>query len=74
MYLPKSPKIFSKVAELDDVESCLDIRRLVGGGVSAAVKECMNTEGVKVRPRRANQNVAEQHETIPEPASAGVGS
>ena len=74
MYLPKSPKIFSKVAELDDVESCLDIRRLVGGGVSAAVKEMYEYRGGKVRPRRANQNVAEQHETIPEPANAGVGS
>ena len=73
MYLPKSPKIFSKVAELDDVESRLDVRRLVGAGVSAAVKEMYEYRAGEVRPRRAKQSVVEQHETIPEPASAGVG-
>ena len=52
MFLPKSPKIFSKVAELDDVESNLDIRKLVANGAAAAVKEMYEYSGGEVRPRR----------------------
>ena len=72
MFLPKSPKIFSKVAELDEAESRLDIRKLVGSGAAAAVKEIYEYRQGEVRPRPARKDAIEHDETVPEAASAGV--
>ena len=73
MFLPKSPRIFARIAELDDVENNLDIRRLVWNGTSGAVKEMYEYRGGEVRLRLPKRDSPKQNETVPEPASASVG-
>ena len=67
MFLPKSPKIFCSVRELDEVETSLDIRALVDRGVSLADKEVYEYRGGEVRLR-----LPEHHDILPHPASASV--
>ena len=71
MFLPKSPRIFAKIAELDGVENNLDIQKLVWNGTAGAVKEMYEYRGGEVRPRLPEQSPPHHHETVPETASVG---
>jgi len=71
MFLPKSPRIFANIAELDGVENNLDIRKLVWNGTAGAVKEMYEYRGGEVRPRLPEQSPPHHHETVPETASVG---
>ncbi len=66
MYLPKSPKIHARVAELDDVEASLPIKDWVERGVRSAEKEAYEWRAGEVRRLTRND-----HES---PPSDGRGS
>ena len=64
IYLPKSPRIFATIRELDAAESALDIPAMVKRGVELSRKECYEYRSGQVveRERKVRQS---EHESVP---------